>query len=40
MVDVYHVASGGGRLPANAPQVMHVARKRILELTGRMKLEQ
>ena len=39
MVDVYHAASGDGRLPANAPQVMYAARKRIHELTGRTKLE-
>ena len=39
MVDVYHAASRGGRLPANAPQVMYAARKRILDLTGRTKLE-
>ena len=39
MVDDYHAASRGGRLSANAPQVMYVARKRILELAGRTKLE-
>jgi lipopolysaccharide export system protein LptA len=39
MVDVNHAASRGGGLLANAPQVMYVARKRILELTGRKKLE-
>ena len=39
MVDVYHAASGGGRLPINAPQVMYAARKRILDLTGTTKPE-
>ena len=39
MVDVYHAASGGGRFPANAPRVMYAARKPILELTGRTKLD-
>ena len=39
MADAYHTASGGGRLPANARQVMYAARKRILELTGRTKLD-
>ena len=39
MVDVYHAASGGGRLPTNAPQVMYAARKRILDLTGMTKPE-
>ena len=39
MADAYHTASGGGRLPANARQMMYAARKRILELTGRTKLD-
>ena len=39
MADAYHTASGGGRLPANARQMMYAARKRILELTGRPKLD-
>jgi hypothetical protein len=39
MADAYHTASGGGRLPANARQVMYAARKRILELTSRAKLD-
>lgn len=39
MADAYHTASGGGRLPANARQVMYAARRRILELTGRPKLD-
>jgi hypothetical protein len=39
MADAYHTASGGGRLPANARQVMYAARKDILELTGRAKLD-
>ena len=39
MVDVYHAASGGRRLPINAPQVMYAARKRILDLTGTTKPE-
>ena len=38
MVDVYHAASGGRRFPANGPRVMYAARKPILELTGRTKL--
>jgi hypothetical protein len=39
MAEAYHTASGGGRLPANARQIMYAARKRILELTGRTKLD-
>src|SRR3954447_16012219 len=39
MADAYQTASGGGLLPANARQVMYAARKRILELTGRTKLD-
>ena len=39
MADAYHTASGGGGLPANARQVMYAARKRILELTCRTKLD-
>ena len=39
MADAYHTASGGGRLPANARQMMYAARQRILELTGRTKLD-
>ena len=39
MADAYHTASGGGRFPANARQVMYAARKCILELTGRTKLD-
>ena len=39
MVAAYHTASGGGHLPANARQIMYAARKRILELTGRAKLD-
>ena len=39
MADAYRTASGGGQLPANARQVMYAARKRILELTGRAKLD-
>jgi hypothetical protein len=39
MADAYRAASGGGRLPANARQIMYAARKRILELTSRAKLD-
>jgi hypothetical protein len=39
MADAYRTASGGGRLPANARQVMYAARKGILELTRRAKLD-
>ena len=39
MADAYRTASGGGRLPANARQVMYAARKGILELTGKTKLD-
>ena len=39
MADAYSTASGGRRLPANARQIMYAARKHILELTGRRKLD-
>jgi hypothetical protein len=39
MADAYALASGGGQYPANARQIMYAARPRILELTGRSKLD-
>jgi hypothetical protein len=39
MPDAYHLASGGGQYPANARQIMYAARPRILELTGKSKLD-
>jgi hypothetical protein len=39
MADAYRTASAGGQLPASARQVMYAARKRILELTGRARLD-
>lgn len=35
----YRIASGGGRYPANARQVMYAARPEILRLTGSDKLD-
>ena len=39
MEQAYRIASGGGRYPANARQIMYAARPEILELTGRSKLD-
>jgi hypothetical protein len=39
MEDAYAVASGEGRYPANARQIMYAARPTILELTGRDALD-
>ena len=39
MAQAYLEASGGGRLPAKGRQVYYRARGRILELTGRTKLD-
>jgi hypothetical protein len=38
MADAYGIASGGGRYPANARQIMYAARPAILRLTGQSKL--
>ena len=38
MRDAYLTASDGGKLPANARQIMYAARPKILKLTGRDKL--
>jgi hypothetical protein len=39
METAYLKASGGGRLPANARQIMYAARPKILELTGKEALD-
>jgi hypothetical protein len=39
MQKAYNHASGSGRLPANARQVMYAARPHILQITGRDKLD-
>ena len=39
MPSAYDTASGAGRFPANARQIMYAARPRILELTGKAKLD-
>jgi hypothetical protein len=38
MADAYRAASGNGRLPANARQIMYAARPEILQLTGKDSL--
>lgn len=39
MEEAYLKASGGGKLPANARQIMYAARGKILELTGNDSLD-
>jgi hypothetical protein len=39
MTEAYRIASGDGRYPANARQVMYAARPEILRLTGKDKLD-
>jgi hypothetical protein len=39
MAKAYNHASGDGRLPANARQVMYAARPHILQITGRNELD-
>ena len=39
MEEAYRLASGGGRYPANARQIMYAARPDILRLTGKDKLD-
>ncbi len=39
MPDAYDDASGRGQYPANARQIMYAARRRILEPTGKTKLD-
>jgi hypothetical protein len=39
MEDAYRLASGDGRYPANARQIMYAARPEILRLTGKDKLD-
>jgi hypothetical protein len=39
MEEAYQVASGNGEYPANARQIMYAARPKILELTGKEKLD-
>ena len=39
MAEAYQSASGGGRYPANARQIMYAARPAILRLTGRDALD-
>lgn len=39
MVEAYRIASGDGRYPANARQIMYAARPDILRLTGKSELD-
>jgi hypothetical protein len=39
MEEAYRLASGDGRYPANARQIMYAARPEILRLTGKAKLD-
>jgi hypothetical protein len=39
MEEAYQKASGNGEYPANARQIMYAARPRVLELTGKEKLD-
>lgn len=39
MTEAYDIASGGGKYPANARQIMYAARPAILKATGKSKLD-